>query len=227
MAGSVAAAARSLTRASVPRPSRRLTTSSASAESSSDAGRAFWTTKRQKIALVTGSTDGIGLHTASLLAASGHGVIVHGRSSERVDAACERVNAVAGDSGGGVVGSYVRDFDSLQDARDLAAEVLERHASLDLLDNNAGVFEPKRHVTADGHERTFQVNVLTPYLLTGLLLPRLVETAAASGASGGGGGGGAADVRILNVASISQTSKIDFDNLECEKSFSNHASYCH
>jgi NAD(P)-dependent dehydrogenase (short-subunit alcohol dehydrogenase family) len=94
------------------------------------------------------------------------------------------VNAVAGDSGGGVVGSYVRDFDSLQDARDLAAEVLERHASLDLLDNNAGVFEPKRHVTADGHERTFQVNVLTPYLLTGLLLPRLVETAAASGASG-------------------------------------------
>jgi NAD(P)-dependent dehydrogenase (short-subunit alcohol dehydrogenase family) len=55
----------------------------------------------------------------------------------------------------------------------------------------------------------------------------LVETAAASGASGGGGGGGAADVRILNVASISQTSKIDFDNLECEKSFSNHASYCH
>ena len=227
MAGSVAAAARSLTRASVPRPSRRLTTSSASAESSSDAGRAFGTTKRQKIALVTGSTDGIGLHTASLLAASGHGVIVHGRSSERVDAACERVNAVAGDSGGGVVGSYVRDFDSLQDARDLAAEVLERHASLDLLDNNAGVFEPKRHVTADGHERTFQVNVLTPYLLTGLLLPRLVETTAASGASGGGGGGGAADVRILNVASISQTSKIDFDNLECEKSFSNHASYCH
>ena len=57
---------------------------------------------------------------------------------------------------------------------------------------HAGVFEPKRVVTADGFERTFQVNVLSPYLLTGLLLPRLASTsaAAAGGSRGGGGVGG-------------------------------------
>jgi hypothetical protein len=98
---------------------------------------------------------------------------------------------------------------------------------------HAGVFEPKRVVTADGFERTFQVNVLSPYLLTGLLLPRLASTsaAAAGGSRGGGGVGGrdvsgGRDVRVLNISSNSQTPGVEWDNLQAEKSFSNHDSYC-
>ena len=188
---------------------------------------------QRRIALITGSTDGIGLHTACSLAASGHGVIVHGRSKDRVDEAVARVSSVSA-QGGGVVASYVRDFDSLDEVRALARDVLDNHPRLDVLDNNAGVFEPKRFVTGDGFERTFQVNVITPYLLTGLLLPRLATTAAAATAATATQAdtssnvvGGGRDVRILNVASISQTAGVQWDNLQAEKSFSDHNSYCH
>jgi NAD(P)-dependent dehydrogenase (short-subunit alcohol dehydrogenase family) len=171
----------------------------------------------RRVALVTGSTDGIGLHTACRLAAAGHGVIVHGRDPARVAAARERVDAVAA-SGGGVAGAYVRDFASLDDVRGLAHDILDAHPRLHLLDNNAGVFMPKRVVTPDGFESTFQINVLAPYLLTGLLLPRLVDTVAASAS---------ADVRVLNVASISQLPSVEWDNLNAERRFTDHTSYCH
>lgn len=170
-----------------------------------------------RVALVTGSTDGIGLHTACRLASSGHAVILHGRDRARLDAAAARVDAAAG-SGGGVAASYVRDFASLDDVRGLARDVLDHHPALHLLANNAGVFASgaERQLTRDGRELTFQVNVLAPFLLTGRLLPRILETAAESD-----------DVRILNVSSISQTPSIDFDDLEAEKSYSDHRAYSH
>lgn len=171
----------------------------------------------RRVALVTGSTDGIGLHTACRLAAAGHGVIVHGRDPARVAAARERVESVAA-SGGGVAGAYVRDFASLDDVRGLAHDILDAHPRLHLLDNNAGVFMPKRVVTPDGFESTFQINVLAPYLLTGFLLPRLVDTVATSAD---------ADVRVLNVASISQLPSVEWDNLNAERRFTDHTSYCH
>ena len=143
-------------------------------------------------------------------------MIIHGRSRSRVDAAVAEVNAAAAE-GGGVEGAYVRDLSSLDGVRQLARDVLNHHPRLDVLDNNAGVFEPRRVVTVDGFERTFQVNVLTPYLLTGLLLPRLARTAAVDASR---------DVRILNVASISQTPGVEWDNLNAEKAFTDHDSYC-
>ena len=180
----------------------------------------------RRIALVTGATDGIGLHTACMLCAAGYGVIVHGRNESKVRNAVDRVNesrAFLDKFGeGGVVGSYVRDFDSLEDVRALARDVLDNHPRLHLLDNNAGVFEPERHVTTDGFERTFQVNVLAPYLLTGLLLPRLATTASRDDDVTHN-----EDVRVLNVASISQLPNVRFDNINAERSFSNHDAYCH
>ena len=119
---------------------------------------------------------------------------------------------------GGVAGAYVRDFASLDDVRGLAHDILDAHPRLHLLDNNAGVFMPKRVVTPDGFESTFQINVLAPYLLTGFLLPRLVDTVATSAD---------ADVRVLNVASISQLPSVEWDNLNAERRFTDHTSYCH
>ena len=180
----------------------------------------------RRIALVTGATDGIGFHTACMLSAAGYGVIVHGRSASRVRNAVDRVNESRSFldkfGKGGVVGSYVRDFDSLDDVRALARDVLDNHPRLHLLDNNAGVFEPSRHVTNDGFERTFQVNVLAPYLLTGMLLPRLATTASSDDESKHD-----EDVRILNVASISQLPHVNFDNINAEQKFTSHDAYCH
>ena len=60
----------------------------------------------------------------------------------------------------------------------LAAELLTRYPRIDVLANNAGGMMGAREVTADGHEKTFQVNHLAPFLLTMLLLERLVESRA-------------------------------------------------
>jgi len=65
------------------------------------------------------------------------------------------------------------------EVRRLAGEVLAAYPRLDVLVNNAGGFWATRRVTADGLERTFAVNHLAPFLLTGLLLDRLKASAPA------------------------------------------------
>lgn len=115
--------------------------------------------------LITGSTDGIGRATAATLAAAGHHVVVHGRDAGRAA-------AVAAAVGGGAA-AEVADFASLAAVRDLADRVGD--AGLDVLVNNAGTFCSERTLTPDGHETTWQVNHLAPFLLTDLLLDALAE----------------------------------------------------
>lgn len=89
--------------------------------------------------LVTGATDGIGAHTAQRLAAQGGTVLVHGRSPERVEAALQRVQQAGGTGHAG----FVADLSSLQQVRRLAELVTQAHPQLDVLVNNAGVYEQK------------------------------------------------------------------------------------
>ncbi|KAK9860442.1 hypothetical protein WJX84_010099 [Apatococcus fuscideae] len=156
-----------------------------------------------KTYIVTGSTDGIGQHTAISLAKTGGNIIVHGRSKERVEASAERVRQAAS---GGWVKSYLADLSSLQSVRQFAEALRRDHDSFDVLINNAGVFEPKYHKSADGFEMTWAVNVLAPFLLTSLLMDRVTE-------------------RIVIVSSMSAGSHIDFDNLNQEKGYSSHDAY--
>ncbi|WP_432824492.1 SDR family NAD(P)-dependent oxidoreductase [Dactylosporangium sp. CA-092794] len=108
--------------------------------------------------LVTGSTDGIGLATARTLAELGHEVVYHARSKERAAALAD-----AGVSAGEVV---VGDLASLEQTRQLAADA----GRCDVVIHNAGIGgQDERRETADGIERTFQVNVLAPYVLTALM----------------------------------------------------------
>ena len=111
---------------------------------------------------VTGSTDGIGLAAARTLLARGHRVLVHARSEERGRP------VVAGLDGD--VALVTGDLASPAAVRALADQ-LRRHAPLDVLVHNAGVWVrgdvPRR--TRDGLETTFAVNVLAPHLLTALL----------------------------------------------------------
>ena len=148
-------------------------------------------------ALVTGSSDGIGRQTALELSLAGAEVIVHGRNAAR---AAEAQRAVPGTQ------AWVCDFNSLDDVR-LAARRLP--AGIDVLINNAGVMLPSRQVTADGHERTFQVNHLAPFLLTRLLLPSMSENS-----------------RVVNVSSMVHAGAgIAWGDLMGERRYSGYGAY--
>nr|WP_217631106.1 SDR family NAD(P)-dependent oxidoreductase [Modestobacter sp. DSM 44400] len=114
------------------------------------------------VVVVTGASDGIGAAAARRLHRSGARVVVVGRSPDKTA-------AVAAELG---VDAHVADFTRLDDVRRLAAE-LSRLPRVDVLVNNAGASFAARELTADGHERTFQVDHLAPYLLTRLLEPQL------------------------------------------------------
>lgn len=125
-----------------------------------------------RVILVTGSTDGIGYETARLLAAGDATVVVHARNEEEGSTACQRLVNSGVDPRR--LDPAVADFADLRQVADLATAVADAYPRLDVLVNNAGIGGAHhRVVTKDGHEQTFQVNYLAPYLLTRLLEDRL------------------------------------------------------
>lgn len=123
-----------------------------------------------KTILITGSTDGIGLETARMLISAGHKVLLHGRNATKLENVKKSLSALAGE---GHVESYVADLSRMTDVEALAEEVAEKHAQLDVLINNAGVYSTSNPITADGLDVRFVVNAIAPYLLTQKLLPHL------------------------------------------------------
>ncbi|KAF4409854.1 MULTISPECIES: SDR family NAD(P)-dependent oxidoreductase [Streptomyces] len=113
---------------------------------------------------VTGSADGIGRETASVLAAGGHRVVLHARDASRAEEALAAVPKAAD--------VLVGDLASLAETRELARAAAGA-GPFDVVIHNAGVGGgvPRREVTADGLERIFQINVVAPYLLTALMPP--------------------------------------------------------
>ncbi|KAB7743930.1 SDR family NAD(P)-dependent oxidoreductase [Nostocoides sp. F2B08] len=121
-----------------------------------------------RTAVVTGATSGIGRETALALAGHGARVLLAVRNTQ---AGAELARELPGSS------DVVRlDLASLDSVRDCAQSITE---PIDLLVNNAGVMTPpRRRLTDDGFELQFQTNHLGHFALTGLLLPRLLETPA-------------------------------------------------
>lgn len=116
--------------------------------------------------VITGASDGIGASAARILVARGYHVVVVGRSATKTEAVAHELGTPW----------YVADFAHLDSVRELAERLRTDVGRIDLLANNAGgVFGPDRVETEDGHEMTFQVDYLAPFLLTRLLLDRLVE----------------------------------------------------
>lgn len=149
-----------------------------------------------RVVVVTGASSGIGRETALAAAARGDHVAVVGRNPERT-------RAVAATAGGE---AYVADFDHLDQVRMLGAELLARYDRIDVLVGNAGGLVSEWELTADHHERTLQSNVIAPFLLTQLLLPRLEATATLPGAG---------PVRVLATASMANRyGQIELDDLE-------------
>ena len=118
-----------------------------------------------KIALVSGSTAGIGNAIAAALAREGARVIVNGRTSAAVDAAV----AVMKSTAGGDVMGFAGDLSSASVAEKLA----QQHPQVDILVNNLGIFEvkPFEEISDDEWKRFFDVNVLSGARLARLYLP--------------------------------------------------------
>lgn len=162
----------------------------------------------QKVALVTGSTSGLGREVAWRLASAGWHVIVHGRSEERGWALVDEIV----EDGVGTARFYQADFASLDEVRRFANTILSDYRRLDLLINNAGIgsnVPAVRTLSEDGHELRFQVNYLSGFLLTRMLLPLIRDSRPA---------------RIVNVSSLAQRA-IDFDDVMLESGYSGGRAY--
>ncbi|CAN5686898.1 SDR family NAD(P)-dependent oxidoreductase [soil metagenome] len=157
----------------------------------------------RKVALVTGSTGGLGREVARALGADGYHVILHGRNVEAGEALKAEI-----DAGPGQASFHAADFASLDAVRSMGADILASYPRLDVVVANAGIWlDPGagRQESADGHELHFQVNYLSHFLLTRMLLPTLRETADRHG-----------EARVIQVASTAQ-SPIDFDDVMLEE----------
>lgn len=126
---------------------------------------------RGKTCIVTGATSGIGESSAEALALRGADVAVVCRSAERGEATKARIEKRVGRS---CVQLFLADFERLADVRRVADELDRALPQIDVLLNNAGVTMLSRSETPDGYETTFAVNHLAPFLLTNLLMPKLL-----------------------------------------------------
>ncbi|MHA3024133.1 SDR family NAD(P)-dependent oxidoreductase [Mycobacterium sp. BMJ-28] len=121
-----------------------------------------------KTALVTGSTQGIGLAIAEGLSRSGARVAVNGRTSARVDEAVDRLATAGGDAFG-----VAADVSTAEGAAELLAALPE----VDILVNNLGIFGavPAKEVTDEQWRTYFEVNVLAAVRLIRAYLPGMTD----------------------------------------------------
>lgn len=163
---------------------------------------------KDKICLVTGANSGLGKVTAKALAAGGATVIMVCRNRDKGRAARDEIVSETRNEN---VDLMIADFSVLNQIRRLAAEVRAKYPRLHVLVNNAGAYNGKRTLTADGYETTFAVNHLGYFLLTAELLELLKSSAPA---------------RIVNVASEAQRGgRINFDDLNLENDYSGWRAY--
>jgi NAD(P)-dependent dehydrogenase (short-subunit alcohol dehydrogenase family) len=157
-----------------------------------------WTGAAGKRVFITGATNGIGLAAAGELARRGALVTIVARSQARAESAVASIGAD--------VDILLADLASQASVRRLADEVLARYPRLDVLVNNAGGMNSSRRQTEDGIELTWAVNHLAPFLLTTLLLDRLIASAPA---------------RVVTTASDAHqgASAIPFDDLAGDRSY--------
>src|SRR5580658_1625171 len=147
------------------------------------------------LAVITGTTHGIGTVTSHGLALGGFDLAMLCRN---VGAATILAREIMQRAPGSQVQVVRCDLADLSSVRTAARELLSRHGPIDRLINNAGIVSTRQRFSVDGHELTFATNHLGPFLLTRLLLPALTATA-----------------RIINVASkVHYRGRMDLDSID-------------
>ncbi|MFC4629996.1 SDR family NAD(P)-dependent oxidoreductase [Promicromonospora alba] len=158
-----------------------------------------------RVAVVTGANTGLGFETARALAEHGARVVLAVRDVEKGKQAAARMS--------GDVTVQALDLTSLESVRDAAAELHTKHASIDLLINNAGVMIPPKQTTRDGFELQLGTNHLGHFALTGLLLDLLLPVP------------GSRVVTVSSIAHRTGGAAIHFDDLQWDRSYDRSAAY--
>ena len=162
-----------------------------------------------KTVLITGGSSGIGRATANALAKLGAHVVIAARDLERSRAVASELTEATSNE----VHAMELDLTSSDSIRAFSARFLEEQPRLRLLINNAGTISKERRESVDGFEVTFALHHLGPFLLTKLLLPRMIESAPG---------------RIINVSSrvhrLAQNG-LNFDDLQLSRGYSGKTAY--
>ena len=162
----------------------------------------------KRICILTGATSGIGEATAEALVKKGFDLVLPCRDLDKGADLKKRLLQLNADA---KIDLYLCDISSQSSIRNFVFEVKKSYESIDVLINNAGVLNNRFSKTVDGIENTFAVNVLSQWMLSTLLLDLLKN---------------AEQGRIINLTSDSYVAgKIDFGNLNGEKTFGAISSY--
>nr|XP_043617377.1 short-chain dehydrogenase TIC 32 B, chloroplastic [Erigeron canadensis] len=143
-------------------------------------------------AIVTGATSGIGAETARVLAKRGVRIVIPARDLRKAAQVKENIQK---EHPNAEILVLEIDLSSFASIRKFCSEFLSLNLPLNILINNAGKFSQKLEFSEDKFEMTFATNYLGHFLLTELLLEKMIETATVSGVQG----------RIVNVSSVIHT----------------------
>jgi NAD(P)-dependent dehydrogenase (short-subunit alcohol dehydrogenase family) len=126
-----------------------------------------------KICVITGATTGIGYQAAVRLAKAGAKIVMIVRNRDKAEKLCAELEAFSSCKHD----YYLADFESLSEVRKAVESVLANYPKIDVLINNAGIHLTTRQLTKEGNEKVFAVNHLASFMVTVLLLKRMVESA--------------------------------------------------
>lgn len=167
-----------------------------------------WTTanipqRNDGLAVITGSTEGMGFEDALALSTAGWNVIVMGRNAQKGADAVAKIHQINPKA---KVSFEKIDLADLSSVKAFASKMIAKGNTIDLLINNAGVMTPpKRLETADGFELQFGTNHLGHFALTAQLLPLLRKSS---------------NARVVTVSSIANRSgAINFDDFQSTTSY--------
>ncbi len=162
---------------------------------------------KDKIVLITGSTDGIGKKTAFDLAKEGVKVIIHGRNQEKTENVFKEIQEKTENKN---LDFVVSDFISMNEIKKMSELLKNKYEKIDVLINNVGMISKKKEFSKEGIESVFMVNYLSTFMNT-LLLFDLVKNSELK--------------HILNISSMMHSNMIEFDNLQGEKNFDPYKMY--
>lgn len=151
-----------------------------------------------RTAVVTGATSGLGRITAEQLAKMGARVVLVGRNEIKLLMAREEIIASTQNAN---VSTAVADLSLMSDVRQLAQRLLQQQEEIHVLVNNAAMLPLERTETEEGLETAFATDLLSPYLLTRLLLPRMQQSAPARVVNVSSGGMYLSGVNLVDLQS--------------------------
>ena len=161
----------------------------------------------KKTILITGSTDGIGKATAIKCARKGATVIIHGRDEAKTEKTVKKIISKTGNKN---ISYEIADFSKLSQVIKMSESIHKKYDHIDILINNACVFEHNFVVTEDGFESTFQICYLAHFLLTYELWDLLKK-------SGEG--------RIINVSSMVHAHSLSIEKLNSKIHYNGYTAY--